>query len=385
MKALNGIEAGFIVRQACQTPAVPRIWLSARVSTAGVATLALVMLTSCGTEPSTPESRPDSLVVSDLAALSAPVVLGGASLVADGVAYVAAPASSFSTGNRAIVRLPEAGFSVQVSMIDGGIDPVAIPAATGDAITVEIDAGAGPIAELLGIVPTSRRPRVIRTSPARRKTDVPLNARMTIVFSEPVNGATVNAQTIRLMRGSEVVPGTVRFLDPSIDATGLSVEFVPNAALLPNSAYQLVIASSIRDFDGETLDVTEPVEFNTGTSSVGPPAVVRLSPDVEVAVPEGVTLQLRATVLDAAGNQLNDQPVQWTTTNDSVVTVTQTGRLTAMPFVAGSSASISARASQISRSLLVNVTASAPSVPAVLRVVPDTASDSLRVRRRGQR
>ena len=59
--------------------------------------------------------------------------------------------------------------------------------------------------------------RFYETPPKKR--DHPLNAAIVVVFSKPVDGSTTTPATIRLLQGTTAVPGSVRFLDPTLDAT----------------------------------------------------------------------------------------------------------------------------------------------------------------------
>ncbi|MES2169826.1 MAG: formyltransferase family protein [Actinomycetota bacterium] len=66
---------------------------------------------------------------------------------------------------------------------------------------------------------------VVRTDPPPQKRDVPLNAVVTIVFSEPVDPATVNPGSLQLWRGAAPVQRAIMAGD---DVTGASVfQLVP--------------------------------------------------------------------------------------------------------------------------------------------------------------
>src|SRR5215208_769557 len=60
--------------------------------------------------------------------------------------------------------------------------------APGDTVELVVTNAAGAVLHRLFIgVPPSRPPVVVRTVPPKEKTDVPLNGRMEVVFSEPVD------------------------------------------------------------------------------------------------------------------------------------------------------------------------------------------------------
>ena len=86
---------------------------------------------------------------------------------------------------------------------------------------------------------------------------------MTIVFSEPIDAASVNGETIQLRTNGQLVPGTVAFTD----VTHLVAEFIPNAPLERNASYELTISQGIQDLDRLSLASAYTVQFNTGVSS----------------------------------------------------------------------------------------------------------------------
>jgi len=141
-------------------------------------------------------------------------------------------------------------------------DPVRVDAAAGDTLetTVEVS-GTAPVL-FVSVVPARRRPTVVRTIPPRRKADVPLNARVVIVFSEPIDSQTVSATAIRIVSGSTSVPAQVSVSD----AAGLVVELIPATLLGLGTTYQIVVGDGIRDRDGDALEAPFVSEFTTGSS-----------------------------------------------------------------------------------------------------------------------
>jgi hypothetical protein len=111
------------------------------------------------------------------------------------------------------------------------------------------------------VVGDRRPPVVIRTEPPTKKTDVPVNSSLVVVFSEPVAQLTLTASSLQLVRDGAPVAGAVRFLD----STHVTAEFVPAAPLAPNTTYHLLAASSIQDVTGSPLATPVAVDFTTGT------------------------------------------------------------------------------------------------------------------------
>jgi uncharacterized protein YjdB len=278
---------------------------------------------------------PQGLIISDpvpgAAVASGVARTAPVSSAGDDVAYVSLTPGTSPTGATATIRrLGHAG-SITTSVRDGGFDPVSVGAEAGDSIEVEVRNAAQVTVGVFGLtVEASRPPVVVRTQPPRKKTDVPLNSAIVVVFSEPIAGATPTASSIRLLRGQTVVSGTPRFLDSTLDASHVSVEFVPDSPLAAGTAYHLVVTTLVRDVDGDGLAASQTVTFRTGQSSAGAPASIETSPDSALrGLSTGATYQVTASVRDAAGNQLTDHPASWSSSDSAIVAVSPTGLLEA--------------------------------------------------------
>jgi alpha-tubulin suppressor-like RCC1 family protein len=178
------------------------------------------------------------------------------------VVYVSLVPGTVPAGLQATVRNPATGQIVTTAVVAGGFDPVAIPASVGDTLVVEITRSGG--AETMRAtepVRTPHPPVVVRTSPPRGGRDVPLNAIVVLVFSEPLDSATADRGSVQLWQGTTPIPGTVRFAD----AAHLRAEFHPDSLLAPQTAYQVVLTTAIRDLNGLALDSAVTVSFTTGT------------------------------------------------------------------------------------------------------------------------
>jgi len=250
--------------------------------------------------------------------------VSGAAAAGTDFAYVSLTPGTIPTGENVSVRNSRTGNEVFAPMADGGFDPVPVIATAGDALdfTVRVAGQASPLS-FRRVVPLRASPIVVRTYPPPRKRDVALNAAIIIVFSEPIDKSTLTGTSVQLFRGTTAVAGAVTVLQGS----GSAVAFVPTAPLARNTDYQLVVTQGVRDRDGDALDAGASVAFTTGTSSTGPPASIDQS--VDTIRMTGTTYQLTATVRDAAGNILIDQPVTWAT-YDPGITVSQTGLVSAL-------------------------------------------------------
>ena len=225
--------------------------------------------------PEFPDStaRPDStlpptFVVSNSVAITgavttasrqaAPARSAGA---AEEVVYVSLRPGTLPNGGLATVRNTRTGGEVSAAMAAGGFDPVPVGARVGDTLAVTVLLAGGGDSVLLLAVPMARRPIVVRTDPPPRKRDVPLNARMVIVFSEPIRAST--AGSIRLLRAGAPVSGRV-----VTSGDGLRAELQPDAPLALNTDYALSIPTDVTDLSGDPLEQSVLVEFTTGSSMV---------------------------------------------------------------------------------------------------------------------
>ncbi len=205
--------------------------------------------------------------------VSAPVhgPLGANATASAGVVFVSLPPGSVPTGVQAsITNQTATGFPVMTVVVDGGFDPVPVAATVGDTLMVEItdaaSTGAGRVR--LGVTPV-RPLKVVRTSPPSGGRDVPLNTTIVIVFSEPIDPATLTTDFIQLWRGATPVAGTVRFSD----ATQIQAEFLPDTPLASQTTYQLIVSQQVRNLAGVTLGSPIAVQFTTGTIAAGAPSL----------------------------------------------------------------------------------------------------------------
>ncbi len=173
--------------------------------------------------------------------------------------YVSMIPGSVPTGVEATIRDEENGMSVTTPVVDGGFDPVSIAGTDGDTLLVEITRSgtAGPV-RAVELVKAHRPPVVVRTNPPSGGRDVPLNACLIVVFSEPMDPRSLNAATVQLFRAGTPVRGQVM---PSVD--GLGVSFVPDVALSRAASYSLLVGTGVADLTGDSLATQVTVSFTT--------------------------------------------------------------------------------------------------------------------------
>lgn len=245
---------------------------------------------------------------------------------AERLVYVSLPSGAYPTGTTAIIRNTANQPSVAQPMVDGGFDPIAIPAGVGDTVEITIRAGAVVLATIARAVPRSRRPGVVRTNPPKGKRDVALNSRVTIIFSEPIVASTVTSSSITLSRNGTPISGSIQ-----VFAGGLAAEFVPSTPLASNTAHRLFITQDLRDIEGDALEADVSVEFTTGSASTPPVTSVEVAPAearLEMGDVLGDSVQLAATLRSAQG-VVTDREVIWSTSDPTVAVVSSRGLVTA--------------------------------------------------------
>jgi Big-like domain-containing protein len=227
------------------------------------------------------------------------------------------------------------GGFVSGPMLDGGFDPIGVVAQPSDSLDVEaLGADDAVIARVR--VPASRAPTVIRSLPARGRTDVPLSQIITIVFSQPLDATTVDTTSIRLMLNGAAVPSAVTV---RLDAPWV-VELRPSALLSINSTYAVVIGDGIRDVSGNALVDKDSIPFTT-TSEAGPATSIvvrtyegysRVASDIAVASPSQKVTFATANIFANGDTVVSalQSTVTWTSSDAQVATVNAVGVASAL-------------------------------------------------------
>ena len=190
----------------------------------------------------------------------------------DSYAYISAspgtaPGVTASIMNRTRDRQSGTAESVRATIEDGGFDPVRVRASMGDTLQIAfLSPDGSPVLVGAAVVPRVRPPTIVRTNPRPGKKDVPLNSRFEIVFSEPIDPASINSQNIRVLTGGAGLDGSLVQLD------AFTVSFVPAKPLSPSTLFQLVIGTGVHNLGGVGLESELSIQFETGASSSDPGA-----------------------------------------------------------------------------------------------------------------
>ena len=213
----------------------------------------------------------------------------------DGMAYVSLPPGAFPEGIAATISNLASGAARTESMVNGGFDPVPIPANVGDTLQIEVVNADGDGASTTASVPLRAPPTVIRVGPFKDKKDIPLNVILVVVFSEPMNTATVTRESVQLLDGDQPIAGTVR-----LSTDGLRAEFTPAELLAPGRTYTLVITTDVRDLQGDPLE--ERVEVSFTTEILPATQLAFAVPPTETHANQPMVPAVRVAIKDQFGN-----------------------------------------------------------------------------------
>lgn len=251
-----------------------------------------------GPNPLDPGKPAFAALVSNPTALAAALEPAATASAAVEVAWVSLPPGTVDGGTAASVRNRHSGARINTTMTDGGFDPVAILAAAGDTLDINVTANGATVKAAAFVVPPSRRLLLVRTDPPPGKRDVPLNYRMVVVLSEPVAPASVVDNPLVLLQGTTPVPGTSRV---SPDAP-TEVTFEPAELLKAGTDYVLVVSTGLRDQDGDGLESELRIPFTTETPPAVRLAFVAQPPDAIAGLYFPNVLEVEA--LDRYGNRV---------------------------------------------------------------------------------
>jgi hypothetical protein len=226
-----------------------------------------VLISACGSDGRM--AGPNPLEQDFLAIVSDPMLVSSAQLgaAADApgpVAWVSLAPGTVPNAQSANIRNLRSGAAVVVPIVAGGFDPIAVPAEPGDTLEISVASGA---VTLKGAFPVPVRihPIVVRTDPPPQKRDVPLNASIVVVFSEPIDPGTLSANSVQLKIGAITVAGTLGLV-PGKPSTAL---FTPAAPLDAGTTYDLLVTQDIRDLSGDQLEAAVQVSFTTVSATPG--------------------------------------------------------------------------------------------------------------------
>ena len=204
------------------------------------------------------------------------------------VTYVSLPPGTMPHVVSIRIRNASAGGPVSptIPLVNGGFDPVAVPASPDDRLELQLTDHDGNVTEEIAMVPIKRPPVVVRISPPNGRTDVALSVHPGVVFSEPVDPSTL-AVGMRLVTGSLMVTGRIELREP------WRAELAPDSPLAPGTTYRVELTREIRGADGEPLERPAEAAF---TTAAGPP------------LPEAPLSRMRIAFVSSRGRLRSDLP-----------------------------------------------------------------------------
>lgn len=247
----------------CEMPKCRRAGGSRRAARGCVGILCVVLV-ACGDDDRIVGPAPDRPTFPGIVSNATSLGSGQDAAAAAGpsVAFVSLPPGTFPHGEVATITNHRVAAVVTTQIVAGGFDPVAIAAAEGDTLAVDIQLLNDSItANTVITVPPRKRPTIVRTDPPPKKRDVPLNASVVVVFSEPVDPGTVSQTSIRLERAGVPVSGTVQLAEGSPWIAVVR----PASELLPGAGYDLIVTPQVRDLDGDELEAGTQQSFITAS------------------------------------------------------------------------------------------------------------------------
>ena len=142
-------------------------------------------------------------------------------------------------------------------------------------------------------------PRVTYHTPAVGEVAVAINRKVTIVFSQQMDSATLTTENLYVMDGPVTVAGTLSFLSSS-------VTFTPVRNLTPNTVYMVTISGKVKDVSGNALKEPQSWKFTTGENAdTVEPSINSLYPanaSMGIAVDRKISATFSESV-DSAGIQ----------------------------------------------------------------------------------
>ena|GEM_PF-5320707 len=206
-------------------------------------------------------------------------------------------AMDFTTINSTNIQLKTDNFTVPATIaLKGNNMAVITPDAALDFNTVYYltatigvkDTGENALARGYGSVTTSQfttgnstQPTVSSCYPSDNSTGMPINIQPYIVFSRPMDTSTINSTNIQLMNGSTPVTAAVA-LSGSYKAV-----ITPTSPVLNNTAYSIIINTTVKDTVGNALASQFITSFTTG-DDIKPVFSSLYPPDNATDVPLGV-------------------------------------------------------------------------------------------------
>src|SRR4029079_4503166 len=107
-------------------------------------------------------------------------------------------------------------------------------------VSISIYGHADKLSEVKVRIPPRRPPRIVRTYPDKGRIDVALNVVIEVVFTEPIDPASVDNTSVSAFSDGAAISGTLRVRNNSLTA-----EFLPESPLEPGTEYTLSVSQQV--------------------------------------------------------------------------------------------------------------------------------------------
>jgi len=172
-----------------------------------------------------------------------------------------------------------------------------------------------------GSGPDSVAPTVITTYPASNSVNIALNSSITLTFNEEVEPATINAQTIIVLKdGTMPVAGSFTYI-------GTTTQFTPASILSAGASYSVTVTTGVKDLAGNAIAAPYTWVFTTANSNTldtTGPQIQSVSPPVgskNVSIDSALEVSFNEPIMPFYYGLINGRPVA-VTFNDTYTTIT---------------------------------------------------------------
>ena len=144
----------------------------------------------------------------------------------------------------------------------------------------------------LGVPCDTTAPIVSFTVPDITATNVAINQKIAVTFSEAMNPLSISTNTLTLKQGSTVVPGTVSYV-------GVTATFNPSSPLANSTTYTAMLTTGAKDFAGNALAAAFSWNFTTGAAPDTTPPTVSFTVPANAVTGVATNQQIAATFSEA--------------------------------------------------------------------------------------
>lgn len=213
------------------------------------------------TAPGEPENTLPALLISGATPDVDAAVRASVIAAAEELTFVSLPPGALSEAFSVDIRNATRGNEIaRAFLIDGGFDPTGVAAAAGDRLELSFTDRSGAVRVEIATVPLRRPPAIVRTSPTKGRTDVPLNVHPRVVFTEPVEAGSLDIE----LWHDDMLVGDLFVIDAG---QPWAVEFQHDLDLNPGTTYELRV-NGAQDLQGEFLVAPLTASFTTSGAAL---------------------------------------------------------------------------------------------------------------------